>query len=270
MRARLERVARRLVARPPVVAVVRLHGVIMAGGMSRRTLDAAAVGPALERAFGLDRLVAVALQINSPGGSAVQSALIAERVREHADASGMPVIAFCEDVAASGGYWLACAGDEIYADESSLVGSVGVISAGFGLQELIERIGVERRVHTAGEHKAKLDPFAPEDAEDVAWLRGVQDEIHEAFKRMVIERRGDRLRGSHDELFDGQVWTGRPAVELGVIDGVASLRPHMRERFGSDVIFTPVGQRRSPLARLGLESLLDAAQARAAWARYGL
>jgi signal peptide peptidase SppA len=270
MRARFERLARRLVERHPVVAVVRLQGVIIAGGMSRRSLDAGSVGPALERAFGLDRLVAVALQVNSPGGSAVQSALIAERVREHAAKAGVPVITFCEDIAASGGYWLACAGDEIYADESSLVGSVGVISAGFGLQGLIERLGVERRVHTAGEHKSKLDPFAPEDSEDVAWLRGVQDEIHEAFKRMVIERRGDRLRAPHDELFNGDVWTGRRAVELGVIDGVASLRPHMRERFGADVVFTPVGQRRSPLARLGLESLLDAAQARAVWARYGL
>jgi len=181
---------RRLWPRRPVVSVVRLAGVIGMAGPLRSGLTLHHVAPVLERAFQISRLAAVALVINSPGGSPVQSALIARRIRALADEKKVPVLAFVEDVAASGGYWLACAADEIYADENSIVGSIGVISAGFGFQDLIARHGIERRVHTAGERKVLLDPFQPEDPGDLERLKAIQVEIHESFKEMVRSRRG--------------------------------------------------------------------------------
>src|SRR5689334_4923839 len=195
-----ERLASRLPGRfgddRPVVTLVRLHGVItpVSGPVPRSVINIATADKVLERAFAPDGLVAVGLQINSPGGSATQSALVADRIRALADERGVPVLAFCEDVAASGGYWLACAADEIYAHPTSIVGSIGVISSGFGLEGFIQRFGIERRLHTAGKSKSRLDPFLPEKDEDVAWLRGLQDELHDLFRQWVVDRRGDRLK----------------------------------------------------------------------------
>ena len=268
-----------------VVSMVRLHGVITAttGPVPRSVINAAAIEKILERAFAPERLTAVALLVNSPGGSATQSALVADRIRGLAAEKGVPVLAFCEDVAASGGYWLACAADEIYAHPTSLVGSIGVISQGFGLDGLIERFGVQRRLYTAGMSKSRLDPFLPEKKEDVDWLRDLQDQLHEMFQQWVVDRRGDRLRTGAD-LFTGEIWTGARAVELGLVDGLGTARSVLAERF-PDAEPVVVEGRRPLLARIGLagapgaggvistDSLLGLAQAaeiRAAWARYGL
>jgi signal peptide peptidase SppA len=229
------------------------------------------VEQALVKAFDHEKLSAVALAINSPGGAPTQSALVSERIRELADRKKVPVIAFCEDVTASGGYWLACAADEIYAHSSSLVGSIGVVTAGFGLNGLLERVGVERRVYTAGENKVRLDPFRPEKDEDVEWLKGLQAQLHEQFVSWVKERRGDRLVG--DDLFTGEIWTGAKAAELGLVDGVGNLRAVLTKRY-PDAELTVAEPKRPLLARLGLggatQSLLTAVEHRALWARYGL
>jgi signal peptide peptidase SppA len=257
----------------PVVAVVKLHGVITPtpSPLSRGTININTVEQALVKAFDHERLRAVALAINSPGGAPTQSALVSERIRELADRKKVPVIAFCEDVAASGGYWLACAADEIYAHSSSLVGSIGVVTAGFGLNGLLERLGVERRVYTAGTHKVRLDPFRPEKDEDVEWLKGLQAQLHEQFVSWVRARRGDRL--ADDDLFTGEVWTGAKAKELGLIDGVGNLRAVLSERY-PDVELTVAEPKRPLLARLGIggatQSLLAAVEHRALWSRYGL
>ena len=228
----------------PVVAVVRLSGVIAdRSGLGRSGLSAAGLVTVLESAFEVRNLKAVALSINSPGGSPVQSSLIGKRIRALADEHKIPVIAFTEDVAASGGYWLACAADEIYADESSVIGSIGVISAGFGFQNAIEKLGVERRVHTAGEMKSTLDPFLPEKAEDIERLLELQQDVFKSFTNMVRERRKDKLKAPEDELFTGAFWTGRRALELGLVDGLGELTEVMQERYGDTVQFRPVEQR---------------------------
>jgi signal peptide peptidase SppA len=259
----------------PVVAVVKLHGVITPTPSplaARGTININTVEQALTKAFAHDRLRAVALAINSPGGAPTQSALVGERIRELADRKKVPVIAFCEDVAASGGYWLACAADEIYAHSSSLVGSIGVVTAGFGLNGLLERFGVERRVYTAGAHKVRLDPFQQEKDEDVEWLKGLQSQLHEQFVSWVKARRGDRL-GDGGDLFTGEVWTGAKAKELGIVDGVGSLRAVVAERYPEAEI-SVAEPRRPLLARLGIgsaaQSLLTAVEHRALWSRYGL
>lgn len=270
-----------------VVSMVRLHGVISAqpAPIPRAVINAAAVDKVLERAFAPERLSAVAVLINSPGGSATQSALVADRIRGLAAERSVPVLAFCEDVAASGGYWLACAADEIYAHPTSLVGSIGVVSQGFGLEGLIERLGVQRRLYTAGRSKARLDPFLPEKAEDVTWLRALQDQLHAQFTDWVRERRGDRLT-TGTELFDGEVWTGARALELGLVDGLGTPREVLARRF-PDAEARPVEHRRPLLARLGVGpaaagaaaagdpggwvlDALSAAEVKAAWARFGL
>jgi len=270
---------------PPAVAVIRLAGPIGQIGALRTGLSLARLAGVIERAFGIMDLKAVALAINSPGGSAVQSALIAKRIRDLATEKNVPVYAFVEDVAASGGYWLACAADEIYANANSIVGSIGVISASFGLNDLIHRIGVQRRVYTAGEKKMMLDPFQPEDPEDVERLQALQREIHRNFQDWVRERRGVRLRGLDGDLFSGEFWTGTRATELGLIDGVDDLRAHMRRRYGENVklrlISAPAPWLRRWLGpRTGLpqdllpeswaDDLLGAIEARALWGRYGL
>jgi signal peptide peptidase SppA len=284
-----ERLAARLPGRlgdadRPVVTLVRLHGVItpVAGPVPRSVINIATAEKVLERAFAPEGLVAVGLQINSPGGSATQSALVADRIRALADERGVPVLAFCEDVAASGGYWLACAADEIHAHPTSIVGSIGVISQSFGLEGLLQRIGVQRRLYTAGEAKARLDPFLPEKPEDVAWLRGLQDQLHEMFRDWVVARRGERLTAKED-LFQGEVWTGARAVELGLVDGLGTARRVLADRF-PEAELVPVEGRRPLLARLGLGAapaakhgpadllvhVAQAAEIRATWARYGL
>src|SRR2546423_1964183 len=205
----------------PVVAVLKRHGVITPtpSPFGRGTININTVESALTRAFDHERLAAVALAINSPGGAATQSALVAERIRELAERRKVTVLAFCEDVAASGGYWLACAADEIYAHRTSMVGSIGVISGGFGFTGLLERFGIERRLHTAGENKARLDPFSPEKPEDVEWLKKMHGQLHELFVDWVKERRGGKLADT-EELFTGDVWLGSRAAELGLIDGI--------------------------------------------------
>ena len=282
--------------RGPVVAAVKLHGVItpMPTPLGRGVINMAAVDSVLTRAFGCDRLRAVALLINSPGGSATQSALVADRIRGLADHKRVPVLAFCEDVAASGGYWLACAADEIIAHPTSLVGSIGVVTQGFGLHGLLERFGVERRLYTAGANKARLDPFLPEQEDDVVWLRSMQTELHAMFRDWVCSRRGAVLTTDQQDLFTGEVWTGRRALELGLVDRLGTMRGEIAKRYPEAEIVTVEG-RRPLLARLGLRmghtnvglssvaaslsgsvssacalSVLEALEHRAAWSRFGL
>ncbi|MEU0533828.1 S49 family peptidase [Amycolatopsis tolypomycina] len=264
------------VERKDVVAVVKLHGVITPSPspLARGAINLAAVESALTRAFGHERLKAVALLVNSPGGAPTQSGLVAERIRQLADEKNVPVLAFCEDVAASGGYWLACAADEIYAHRTSMVGSIGVISGGFGFTGLLERFGIERRLHTAGANKSRLDPFSPEKPEDVEWLKKMHTQLHELFVNWVKERRGDRLTESED-LFTGDVWLGAKAVELGLVDGLGTLRQVITERY-PDAEISVAEPKKPLLARLGIgapaaaSAVLDAVTQKAAWSRFGL
>lgn len=254
--------------KPPTVPVIRLQGGI---GTGRNALSDAGLAPLIEKAFKM-KPAAVALAINSPGGSAVQSSLIAARIRRLAAEKGVKVHAFVEDVAASGGYWLACAGDEIFVDDSSIVGSIGVIFASFGFPELMARQGVERRVVTAGKSKSLADPFLPQKPEDIDRLKALQGPIHDAFIAHVKARRGARLAADAD-LFNADVWVGRQAVELGLVDGVAHLVPKLKSLYGEEVRLVPLGQKRGLLARFGLsvaDDLLQSVEDRALWARYGL
>lgn len=256
--------------RPPTVAVIRLNGAIAAGGRGN-TLNDAGMAPLIEKAFAKGKPAAVALVINSPGGSPVQSSLIAARIRRLADEKGVKIHAFVEDVAASGGYWLACAADDIWVDQSSIVGSIGVIYAGFGFHELIGKYGVERRVHTAGTSKSMLDPFKPENPEDIDKLKNWQGQIHDAFIDHVKTARGDRL--TRDDLFTGEVWVGKAALETGLIDGIGHLVPKMKELYGDKVRFIPYGQKRSIFQRLGgriADDTLQMIEERSLYARYGL
>jgi serine protease SohB len=269
----------------PIVPVVRLSGVIGTVGPFRRGLTLAAVSRMLDRAFQVRHARAVALSINSPGGSPVQSHLIFRRIRELAIEHDLPVIAFVEDVAASGGYMLACAADEIVCDPSSIVGSIGVVGATFGFDKLIEKIGVERRVYTAGDRKVTLDPFLPEKPEDVKRIKSLQKTIHESFITLVKERRGAKLQGPEKTLFSGEFWTGLQALEMGLVDALGDLRGTLRSRFGDKVLTPLISSERSLLARLrgagggigdvwsrpGLaEDVIAALEARALWAQYGL
>lgn len=274
----------------PLVPVVRLTGAIGMASPLRPGVALNTCAGALERAFSAPRAVAVAVSINSPGGSPVQSNLIFKRIRALADEKSIPVYTFCEDVAASGGYMLACAGDEIYADPSSIIGSIGVVSSGFGFAEAIGKLGVERRVHTAGERKVILDPFQPEKLEDVKQLIAIQKDIHETFKTLVRERRADALKDTEKKLFSGEFWAGEKALEFGLIDGLGDLRSVLREKFGEHVRLKVMTQDRGWLKRrLGLRGLippfslfgsdhgfnlaedaLSTIEARALWARFGL
>ena len=261
----------------PQVSVLRLDGVIgRHGGLRRGGMTLVDLAESIERAFKPPRVAAVALAVNSPGGSPVQSALIATRIRALAKEKEVPVYAFCEDVAASGGYWLACAADDIYADGASIIGSIGVVSAGFGFPEMLTKIGVERRVHTSGDKKAILDPFQAEDPDDVEHLKEIQSDIHEQFKAHVRDRRGERLQADEDILFSGEFWTGNRAKELGLVDEIGDLRTVMREKFGEKVRLKVVSRRRGWLERrLGMraewaDDLIGALEARSLWARFGL
>lgn len=259
-----------LIKNPPLVSVVRLSGTI--GMAGRSTLSDTALAPILNKAFRRGKPDAVALEINSPGGSPVQSALIGARIRRLSEEHKVPVYAFVEDVAASGGYWLAAAADEIWADDNSVIGSIGVISAGFGAHVLLARQGVERRVYTAGESKSMLDPFRPEKPEDVAKLKVILGDIHDNFIAHVKARRGDKL-DAKAELFTGDIWLARRAVELGLIDGIGHLRPRMQDRFGDKVQFRRYEVRRPIWSRFGAQLAQDAIagiEERAAFARFGL
>jgi signal peptide peptidase SppA len=253
----------------PLVSVIRLQGSI---SNSSRGLDDISLGPVIEKAFSRGKPVAVALEINSPGGSPVQSSLIAARIRRLAEDKGIPVYAFVEDVAASGGYWLACAGDEIYVDRGSIIGSIGVISANFGAHELLGKLGVERRVHTAGQSKSMLDPFLPEKATDVKRLKGWLEDLHAYFKDWVQSRRGARLSPEAD-LFTGEVWVGQKGVDIGLADGIGHLVPTMKKKLGKEVVFRRYGQRLSLAQRLGARlarEAMGAVEERADFARFGL
>lgn len=268
----------------PRVAILRFEGVIASGsGRVRGALNLQAVERAIDQAFAWPGLSAVALVINSPGGSPVQSALIADRLRARAGKKDIPVIAFAEDVAASGGYVLALAGDEIYAHEASVVGSIGVIAGGFGFAGVLDKLGIERRVYTAGEKKVMLDPFQPEKAEDVERVQEIQSAIHDWFKAFVRERRGKRLKGPRARVFSGEVFLGGEAVKLGLADGLADMESVMRERFGETTYFRSFSQKKRGLAGLfGLgegsraarggfaADLLAALEEHGYWSRFGL
>lgn len=254
----------------PVVPVIRMSGVIAdGGGLGRQGISLEKVSEDIDKAFEIKGAKAVALVINSPGGSPAQSILIADYIRALAEENELPVFAFCEDAAASGGYWLACAADEIYATGASVIGSIGVISAGFGFTDLLSKIGVERRVYAAGDNKSQLDPFLPQDEEDIARLKLLQQDIHDQFKDWVVARRGNRLKQDQEPLFGGRFWTGRTALELGLIDGLGDVRMICREKFGEKVKLPVLSQPKSWLQRrLGLGAFggnaLDALSAKAA------
>ncbi len=274
----------RMGATPPHVAVIRMSGVIGGGGFRPRgsAINMESMAGPIEQAFSMRGVKAVALVVNSPGGSPVQSSLIYKRVRALSAEKEVPVYAFAEDVAASGGYWLACAGEEIYADGNSVLGSIGVVSSGFGFTDLIAKIGVERRAHAQGEHKMMLDPFVPEKEDDVERLTVLQKDIHDSFKDLVRESRGDRLdTGKLDDIFSGSIWTGARARDLGLIDGIGDLRSVMRDKFGEDVKLRLVGGGKSWLQRkIGLgdsrfgdgwaETALTAIEDRLLWSRFRL
>lgn len=266
------------------IPVIRLHGTIASGGSQfRPALSLASTATLIEKAFSVKDAPAVAISINSPGGSPVQSRLIYKRIRDLAEEKNKRVLVFVEDVAASGGYMIAVAGDEIIADPSSVVGSIGVVSAGFGFQELIKKIGVERRVHTAGQNKAILDPFQPEKKDDIARLKELQLDIHGTFIDLVKQRRGVKLKDD-PELFTGMFWTGKKGLELGLIDGLGDMRSFLKQRYGDKTRLQLVSQPRGFLGRrLGLfgshapeiaasaaSGLIDAAEQRSLWNRFGL
>jgi serine protease SohB len=254
------------------VGVIRLHGVIAAGrGFGSSSLSDAGLAGVIERAFTKGKPRAIALSINSPGGSPVQSSLIGARIRRLADEKRIKVYAFCEDVAASGGYWLASVADEIYVDESSVVGSIGVISASFGFHEFIERQGVERRVHTAGEDKSMLDPFRPERPKDIERLKTLQKIIHDNFIAQVKRSRGEKLSG--EDLFTGEVWVGKDAVNNGLVDGVGHLVPKMKEIFGEKVKLMVSQPKRSFFQRMGApgaSAVLGDVEDTLLWKRFGV
>ena len=256
-----------------MVPVVRLAGVIGISTPLKPGLTLAGVARALERAFAMRNAKAVALSINSPGGSAVQSHLIYRRIRALADEKKLPVIAFVEDVAASGGYMIACAADEIVCDASSIVGSIGVVGGSFGFDKLIEKIGIERRLYTSGERKAMLDPFLPEKPEDVERLKAIQHEIHESFIALVKARRGGKLDSRETALFSGEYWTGQRGRELGLVDAIGDLRGTLRERYGEKVR-TPLiaerglfGRRTPGVSRSDLGSLWNGRALPRTWSR---
>jgi signal peptide peptidase SppA len=269
-----------------VVPVVRLSGLIGAVTPLRPGMSLAGIARTLERAFAVKNAKAVALVINSPGGSPVQSRQIYLRIRLLATEKKLPVLVFVEDVAASGGYMIACAGDEIFCDPSSILGSIGVVGGSFGLQELIKKVGIERRLYTAGKHKAMLDPFLPEDPEDVARVKALQREIHAIFIALVKQSRGTRLKATDDVLFTGEYWAGETSVSLGLADAIGDLRSTLRGRYG-DKVSTPViapatGMlsgllgRRSAGTLTSLEGvsglpdeLISALESRAIWAKFG-
>ena len=271
----------------PIVPVVRLTGIVGFSTPLRPGLTLAGLARTLERAFTVRRAAAIALVINSPGGSPVQSHLIFRRIRQLGEQYKRPVIAFIEDAGASGGYMIACAADEIVADQHSIVGSIGVVGGSFGFDKAIAKLGVERRLYTSGEHKAMLDPFLPENPDDVERLKKLQREIHDDFIALVKSRRAGKLAGAEDDLFSGAYWTGRRALELGLVDAIGDLRSVLRERFGDKVVTPLVSADRgwlgrrllgttgdAPLAdptRLAVaEDLISALEARAIWGRYGL
>ena len=267
----------------PVIPVVRLQGMIAAGGGARRGLSMASVAPLLDKAFAHKSAPVVGIVINSPGGSPAQSSLIFQRIRALSKEKNKPVLAFVEDVAASGGYWLACAGDEIYVNPASVIGSIGVVSAGFGFEGAIEKLGVTRRVYTAGKRKVMLDPFQPEHEDDIAHLKSLQQDIHDQFIALVKSCRGTKLQADDDTLFSGAFWTGTRAIELGLVDKIGEVRTVLKSRFGEKAEIKLIEPKRSllgmsggangvsaRLAEASIDHLIDVAEEKTARSRFGL
>ena len=263
-----------------VINVVRLNGVIASGSkfLGSSNLSLESLEKQIERAFSGKKIAGVALLINSPGGSPVQSALISERIIELSKKNNIPVFAFVEDVAASGGYWLACAADEIFVMPASIVGSIGVISAGFGFVEVIKKIGVERRVFSKGDNKGMLDPFQPQNSDDVRVITDLQEEIHQQFKDWVSSRRGNRLNidvVKKEGIFEAKIFSGTKACEFGLADSIGELKQVMRERFNEKVVFKEISGRKKLGQRLGLSSssysrIIEHIEERIAFAKFGL
>ncbi|MCC5995378.1 MAG: S49 family peptidase [Oceanicaulis sp.] len=268
--ARAARALRKLTgSNAPRVPLVRLEGMIASGGRNANALSLNRLEKLLDKAFADKDIAAVAISINSPGGSAVQSRLIHDRIRALAAEKNKPVLVFCEDVAASGGYWIACAGDEVFADAASIIGSIGVVSASFGFTGAMEKLGVERRVKTAGKSKLLSDPFGPETKEQSATLTRLMEAMHAQFIEHVKARRGEKLKDGA-RLFDGSVYTGAEALELGLIDGVGEARSELKRRFGDKVVIRPLSPARTGVLSRVMSSALDQLELRALWARFGL
>lgn len=265
----------------PKIAVLRMAGVIADSTVKRGGISYARFEKLIEEAFDVHKLQALALIINSPGGSPSQSSLIGSQIRRLAEEKQIPVYAFVEDVAASGGYWIACAADEIYGQDSSIVGSIGVISGGFGFQKFIEKHDIERRIYTAGKEKSFLDPFSEEKPSDIKRLKALQSEIYQQFKDWVSERRSGKLDGADKDLFEGQFWVGSQAIDLGIIDGIGDYKTILKEKHGEDIKFKEFKAEKglasvlSPSAKIGLpaswsDDLLETIENKTVWSRYGL
>lgn len=263
----------------PVVAILPLEGVIGSSSRFSTALNLAGIEEKINQAFDVYNVKAVALAVNSPGGSPVQSELIMRRIQKLSTEKKIPVYAFAEDVAASGGYLISLAAEEIYVNEASIVGSIGVISAGFGFSKAIEKIGVERRVYAAGDNKSILDPFQPEKDKDVKLLKELQKEIHEFFKNLVKERRGDKLKGTQKVMFSGQFWAGKEAIKLGLVDGIGDIHTTMKEKLGDKTKFKRIkedkGFIKSLLGMTGPKSklsdeILATLESKSLWSRFGL
>ncbi len=263
----------------PVVAILPLEGVIGSSGRFSNAINLANLEDKIKSAFDVYNVKAVALEVNSPGGSPVQSELIVKRIRELSEEKEVPVYAFAQDVAASGGYMLSLAGDEIYASKASIVGSIGAINAGFGYTGAIEKLGIERRVYAAGDNKSILDPFKPEVEKDVKMMKGLLKEVHDFFKDFVKEARGDKLKGVQKTMFSGLVWNGEEAVKLGLIDGIGDVRSVMKEKLGDDVKFKRIKEEKSFLkGMLGVrnskasmaDEIVKTLETRSEWGRFGL
>lgn len=263
----------------PVVAILSLEGVIGSSSRFSAALNLAGVEEKIDQAFEVKNVKAVALAVNSPGGSPVQSELIMRRIQKISQEKKIPVYAFAEDVAASGGYLISLAAEEIYAHEASIVGSIGVISTGFGYSKAIEKIGVERRIYAAGDNKSILDPFQPEKDKDVKLLKELQKEIHDFFKNLVKERRGDRLKGIQKIMFSGQFWAGKEAMKLGLVDGIGDIHSVMKEKLGDKTKFKRVKEEKGfikSLLGMGMakprisDEILGTLESRSLWERFGL
>lgn len=235
MKKWIAKVIKKIKSKDPVVPVVRLDGVIAGSSRYQEALNLKTVGAELTKAFEMEKAKAVALIINSPGGSPTHSALVHDRIRHLAQKHDKKVLVFIEEVAASGGYWIACAGDEVFALPTSIVGSIGVISASFGFEEAIEKLGVKRRMHTSGDKKSFLDPFVPEKKEDITRLKSLQVALHDQFKAHVLARRGDKVSAEDTDVFSGNFWLGEPAKELGLVDSMGEIRMILEDRYGKDV-----------------------------------
>jgi len=277
----IRRLIKKITHKHPAVGVLRLSGIIAtSGGFGKQSLNLDDLDETIEKTFNISKLKAIALQINSPGGSPVQTELIYRRIRHLAEEKKVPVYTFAEDVAASGGYWLACAGDEIYVSENSLIGSIGVVSGGFGFTDAIKKMGIERRIYAQGKNKAILDPFREERAEDVKILTSAQKDVHESFINLVKSRRGKKLKiEEEDRLFSGEFWSGKKAIELGLADGSADMYSFIQAKYGKNIKFVKTMKPKNWLKRkLGIESfvygigqsLVNAIVEKITWERFGL